>query len=213
MASRDQTELQSLALWPIVLLVYLPAMLSVDFIWDDFVIGTDTVRTLAGVRQIWFFPAEIPPEGHYWPLTYTSLWLEHKLWGGIASGYHATNVLLHLANTLLLWHLLCRLTVPWAWVGGGGVRHPSRTRRVGGMVHRAQGRAVGLVLPAGGLGVDPLRGAAASAQVPVRLAAYVAGLLSKSVVVDRQLTNRGASVGWCSSGTYSHAGVVHPVCR
>ena len=87
-ASRDQTELLSLALWPIVLLVYLPALLSVDFIWDDFVIGTDTVRTLAGLRQIWFSPAEIPAEGHYWRLTYTSFWVEHKLWGMIASGYH-----------------------------------------------------------------------------------------------------------------------------
>ena len=48
MASRDQTELQTLALWPIVLLVYLSVMLSVDFIWDDFVIGTDTVLTPIG---------------------------------------------------------------------------------------------------------------------------------------------------------------------
>ena len=55
----------SLALWPIVLLVYLPALLSVDFIWDDFAIGTDPVRTLAGLRQIWFSPAAIPAEGHY----------------------------------------------------------------------------------------------------------------------------------------------------
>ncbi len=68
-ASRDQTELLSLALWPIVLLVYLPALLSVDFIWDDFAIGTDPVRTLAGLRQIWFSPADIPAEVHYWPLT------------------------------------------------------------------------------------------------------------------------------------------------
>ena len=60
MASRDQTELLSLALWPLVLLVYLPAMLSVDFIWDDVVLGTDTVRTLDGLRQIWFSPRRHP---------------------------------------------------------------------------------------------------------------------------------------------------------
>ena len=203
-ASRDQTELLSLALWPIVLLVYLPALLSVDFIWDDFVIGTDTVRTLAGLRQIWMSPADIPAEGHYWPLTYTSFWLEHKLWGEIASGYHTTNVLLHLANTLLLWHLLRRFTVPERTqrvrlrllfsslplpqqslgLGGGGgfAVHPVHVESVAWIIERK----------------DVLSGMfyLLSASVWVRfaekprprwylsaLAAYVAGLLSKSVVV------------------------------
>ena len=147
----------SLALWPVVLVVYLPAMLSADFIWDDFVIGTDTVRTLAGLRQIWFSPADIPAEGHYWPLTYTTFWLEQKLWGASASGYRATNVMLYLCNTLLLWHLLRRLTVPGAWGSGRRIRGPSRTRRIRRLDHRAQGRALGHVLPAGGLGVGPLR--------------------------------------------------------
>ena len=183
MASRDQTELLSLALWPIVLLVYLPALLSVDFIWDDFVIGTDTVRTLDGLRQIWFSPADIPAEGHYWPLTYTSFWLEQKLWGKIASGYHATNVLLHLANTLLLWHLLRRFTVPGAWVAAAVFAvHPVHVESVAWIIERK----------------DVLSGMfyLLSASVWVRfaekprprwylsaLAAYVAGLLSKSVVV------------------------------
>ena len=183
MASRNQTELLSLALWPIVLLVYLPALLSVDFIWDDFVIGTDTVRTLAGLRQIWLSPADIPAEGHYWPLTYTSFWLEHKLWGSIASGYHATNVLLHLANTLLLWHLLRRFTVPGAWVAAAVFAvHPVHVESVAWIIERK----------------DVLSGMfyllAASAWVRFAeqprprwylsaLAAYVAGLLSKSVVV------------------------------
>ena len=87
-------------------------MLSVDFIWDDFVIGTDIVRSLDGLRRISFSPADIPSEGYYWPLTYTSFWLEDKLWRGVAAGYDTVNVLLHLANTLLLWQLLRRLAVP-----------------------------------------------------------------------------------------------------
>ena len=183
MASRDQTELLSLALWPIVLLVYLPALLSVDFIWDDFVIGTDTVRTLDGLRQIWFSPADIPAEGHYWPLTYTSFWLEQKLWGKIASGYHATNVLLHLANTLLLWHLLRRFTVPGAWVAAAVFAvHPVHVESVAWIIERKDVLSGMFYLLAATAWVR-------FAEQPrprwylASLAAYVGGLLSKSVVV------------------------------
>ena len=183
MASRDQTELLSLALWPLVLLVYLPAMLSVDFIWDDVVLGTDTVRTLDGLRQIWFSPADIPAEGHYWPLTYTSFWLEHKLWGSIASGYHTVNVLLHLANTLLLWHLFRRFTVPGAWVAAAVFAvHPVHVESVAWIIERKD------VLS----GMFYLLAATAWVRFAEQprprwylsaLAAYIAGLLSKSVVV------------------------------
>ena len=182
-ASRDQTELLSLALWPIVLLVYLPALLSVDFIWDDVVLGTDTVRTLDGLRQIWVSPADIPAEGHYWPLTYTSFWLEHKLWGSIASGYHTVNVLLHLANTLLLWHLLRRFTVPGAWVAAAVFAvHPVHVESVAWIIERKD------VLS----GMFYLLAATAWVRFAEQprprwylsaLAAYIAGLLSKSVVV------------------------------
>ena len=182
-ASRERTELLSLALWPIVLLVYLPAMLSVDFIWDDFVIGTDVVRTLDGLRRIWFSPADIPAEGHYWPLTYTSFWLEDKLWRGVASGYHTVNVLLHLANTLLLWHLLRRLAVPGAWLAAAVFAvHPVHVESVAWIIERKD------VLS----GMFYLLAASAWARFAEQgrprwylsaLAAYVGGLLSKSVVV------------------------------
>ena len=137
-ASRNQTELLSFALWPLVLLVYLPAMLSVDFIWDDFVIGTDTVRTLDGLRKIWFSPADIPAEGHYWPLTYTSFWLEHKLWGSIASGYHTTSMCYCIwPIRLLLWRLLRRFTVPGAWVAAAVFAvHPVHVESVAWIIER-----------------------------------------------------------------------------
>ena len=183
MAARDQTKLLSFALCAIVLLVYLPAMLAVDFIWDDFVIGTDTVRTLDGLRQIWFSPADIPAEGHYWPLTYTSFWLEHKLWGRTPTGYHATNVLLHLVNTLLLWHLLRRLSVPGAWVAAAVFAvHPVHAESVAWIIERKDVLSGMFYLLAASSWVryteDPRAGRYLSS-----LAAYVAGMLSKSVVV------------------------------
>ena len=183
MAARDQTKLLSFALCAIVLLFYLPAMLAVDFIWDDFVIGTDTVRTLDGLRQIWFSPGDIPAEGHYWPLTYTSFWLEHKLWGPIPSGYHITNVLLHLANTLLLWHLLRRLAVPGAWVAAAVFAvHPVHVESVAWIIERKDVLSGMFYLLAASAWVRFAEQPRARWYLS-GLVAYVAGLLSKSVVV------------------------------
>ncbi len=109
--------LAGLALVLLVAVSYLPAMLWGGFVWDDnLCIEIDPVREVSGLWQIWFSPSDLEHEGHYWPLTYTTFWLEHKLWGFDPAGYHVVNVLLHLANTLLLWHLLRRLAVPGAWV-------------------------------------------------------------------------------------------------
>lgn len=44
------------------------------------------------------------------PLTITSLLLDHTVWGLDPTGYHATNVLLHVANGVLVYFLLQQLT-------------------------------------------------------------------------------------------------------
>ena len=105
-----------LALGLLVIVSYFPAFRA-GFVWDDIVFtGSAAVRDVAGLSQIWFSPSSIEGEGHYWPLIYSTFWLEHKLWGYDPVGYHIVNVVLHLVNTLLLWCLLARLTVPGAWV-------------------------------------------------------------------------------------------------
>src|SRR5260370_30861479 len=48
--------------------------------------------------------------GYWIPLTWLSYQLDYKLYGLAAGGYHHTNLLLHAANTVLLFVLLCRLT-------------------------------------------------------------------------------------------------------
>ena len=106
-----------LALGLLVGISYLPAMLWGGFVWDDHsCVTVEPVRKVSGLWQIWFSPSVIEGEGHYWPLVYTTFWLEHKLWGFAPAGYHAVNVALHLANTLLLWRLAGRLAVPGAWL-------------------------------------------------------------------------------------------------
>src|SRR5947199_1065100 len=106
--------LPALALALLVVAAYLPA-LHAGFIWDDdaYVTANATLRTLDGLRRIWLEPGAVP---QYYPLTFTSFWIEHHLWGLQPLGYHLTNVLLHTLNALLLWLVLVRLRVPGAWV-------------------------------------------------------------------------------------------------
>ena len=107
--------LAALALALLVAASYGPAFLA-GFVWDDEAFTeAGAVRELSGLGRIWFSPSEIKDEGHYWPLVYTTFWLEHKLWGYAPAGYHVVNVLLHLANTLLLWRIARRLPLHGAW--------------------------------------------------------------------------------------------------
>ena len=105
-----------LSLGLLVAASYFPAFFA-GFVWDDEVFtGSAAVRDVSGLWRIWFSPGAVEKEGHYWPLVYTTFWLEHKLWGFAPAGYHAVNVALHFANTLLLRRLAVRLAVPGAWL-------------------------------------------------------------------------------------------------
>ena len=104
------------ALCALVFAALFPALFG-GFVWDDGnLVEATVIKDWSGLWQIWFSPRDIPGELHYWPILYTSFWLEHKLWGLNAFACHLINILLHLANTLLLWRLLARLAVPGAWL-------------------------------------------------------------------------------------------------
>ena len=98
-----------------MLLAYLPAIIKGGFVWDDHVFVTDNLllRNVEGLRRIWL---ELGAMTQYYPLTYSSLWLEYHFWGLHPLGYHAVNVLLHGLNVLLLFKILRRLEVPGAWL-------------------------------------------------------------------------------------------------
>ena len=52
----------------------------------------------------------------YWPATYSSLWLEWRLWSATTAGYHVTNLVLHIAEALLIWLVLRKLSIHGAFL-------------------------------------------------------------------------------------------------
>jgi protein O-mannosyl-transferase len=100
----------------IVFAAYVPAI-NAEFVWDDEtnITNNATLRSIDGLRQMWLEPRSVQ---QYYPLMYTSYWLEHQLWGFTPAGYHVTNIFLHAAAAILVWRLLARLSVPGAWMAG-----------------------------------------------------------------------------------------------
>ena len=90
----------ALLLVVLIFIAYLPALHS-GFIWDDDDAVTNNLllRTMDGLWKIWTHPSVIP-QGHYWPMVYTTFWMEYHLWGLSSFGYHFVNILLHIVKFL-----------------------------------------------------------------------------------------------------------------
>jgi hypothetical protein len=75
--------------------------------WDDpeYVSDNPLLREAGGLNRIWsgFEDPQV------YPVTMTSFWLEHRIWGDRPAGYHAINLLLHGLTVILLFRLLLRL--------------------------------------------------------------------------------------------------------
>ncbi len=97
-----------------VLVAYWPAMHG-GFVCDD----ADDVRTnqaLSSGYGLWAIWTQPGVNAQYYPLTFTSYWLNYQAGGLNPFGYHLVNVLLHLGNALLLWRLLSVLRIPGGWL-------------------------------------------------------------------------------------------------
>jgi tetratricopeptide (TPR) repeat protein len=101
----------SLVLVGVAVLAYLPAI-NGGFVWDDDATLTNNplIKASGGLFRFW---CTTEPKD-YWPVTYSALWLEWRLWGMHALGYHATNLTLHVVESVLLWAILRRLRIPGA---------------------------------------------------------------------------------------------------
>ena len=97
----------------LTVLVYFPATRA-GFVWDDDLLLTRNplVQSSSGLWRMWRPSAEID----YYPVTWTSFWIEWRLWQENPTGYHIVNILLHALGALLLWQILDRLKMRGAWL-------------------------------------------------------------------------------------------------
>ncbi len=91
----------------LTLLAYLPALRN-GFIWDDdaYVTNNLTLRSLRGLAASWFNIHALP---QYYPMVYSTFWVEYHLWGLKPLGFHLDNILLHGLAAVMLWRILLRL--------------------------------------------------------------------------------------------------------
>ena len=114
---------------------YVPA-LKAGFVWNDdsYVTENPTLDGADGLRLIW---TDTKANEQYYPMVFTSYWIEKRLWGLAPLGYHLVNVLLHAANALLLWTLLARLGLPGpGWAAALFALHPMCVESVAWITER-----------------------------------------------------------------------------
>jgi len=180
----------ALALLLLTLVAYLPA-LDNGFVWDDddYVTANPTLRSADGLRRIWLEPGAVP---QYYPLTFTTLWIDYQIGGLNPFGYHLVNVLLHGLSAVLVWLVLRRLDVPGAWLAAAVFAvHPVHVESVAWITERKNVLSGALYLGAmlaylrfAGVGEPRPRADAPRAWglYALSLALFVAGLLAKTVV-------------------------------
>ncbi len=109
-----------LVIFGAAIIVYIPVM-NGGFIWDDEPWITANPLVNAENRTTWQALAAIwsGSEGvEYYPLATTLHWLEWRLFGANAAAFHVVNILLHAANSLLVWRVLRSIGAPGAWLAG-----------------------------------------------------------------------------------------------
>jgi len=180
----------------VVLAAYWPVF-HAGFVWNDdtFLTANPLIAASDGLRRFWLSRQA----ADYWPLTSTSLWLEWRLWGMHAAGYHAVNLALHFCSVVLLWRVLLKLAVPGALIGALiFAAHPVNVESVAWITQRKNLLALVLFLLSIGcfLRTRWWSGApAASRWYPLSLAAFILAMLSKGSVATLPLVLAGL-IGW-----------------
>jgi tetratricopeptide (TPR) repeat protein len=97
-------------------IIYLP-VLHGDWLWDDDIdiTGNAITQSPTGWWTIWTEPGAEPD---YYPIKATVQWAQWQLWGADTFGYHLTNLLLHILGAWLVWRLLSKFNLKFAWIGG-----------------------------------------------------------------------------------------------
>src|SRR5438874_2690064 len=95
----------------VTMLAYQPAWHG-GLLWDDDAnIASPELRSLDGLRRIWFEPRATQ---QYYPLLYSSSWVQERFWRDSPTGYHLVNLLLHIGCVVLVLRILRFLRIPGA---------------------------------------------------------------------------------------------------
>lgn len=123
--------------WPLLIAVavfvsFLP-VLGNDFVnWDDWFYFAENprYRGLSPSHLKWMFTTLYG--GHYQPISWLTHALVYEFWGMDPTGYHLVNVLLHIANAMLLYALIIALLrQTWAAAERVNERHLTAAAAVG----------------------------------------------------------------------------------
>ena len=96
--------------------VFSPALQGGWLMDDDFYIPQNALlNDPARLWKIWFVPGSLI---EYYPIEATVQAIQWKLWHNDMPGYHLTNLILHLLSALLIWRLLGKFGLRFAWLGG-----------------------------------------------------------------------------------------------
>jgi Tfp pilus assembly protein PilF len=128
------------ALVVVTIAAFEPARLNGFIGFDDDVYVTENTHVLAGITLksvLWAFTT--PYASNWHPLTWLSHMLDCELFGLNPLGHHLTNLLFHIANTLLLFWVLKRMTgAIWqsAFVAAAFALHPQHVESVAWVAER-----------------------------------------------------------------------------
>ena len=132
---RGRALIFAVVLAAVTIFAYRPAWHG-GFLWDDdaYIINNQLLTAPDGWQRIWF---SLDSPSQYFPLTYSTFRIEHALWGLNTTGYHWVNLLLHVANALLVWAVLARLGVPGSWLAAAiFALHPVQVESVAWITER-----------------------------------------------------------------------------
>ncbi len=161
------------------LIAYFPAIHG-SFLWDDDAhVTRPELRSMHGLWRIWF---NLGATQQYYPLLHSAFWLEDKLWGEAAVGYHLLNILQHASAAFLLLLILHRLVIPGTFLAAAVFAlHPVHVESVAWITEQKNTLSAVFYLGAmlAYLRFDEER--RTSLYAPA-LGLFVLGLLSKTVV-------------------------------
>lgn len=97
----------------LTLIAYLP-IIEAGYIWDDdqYLTANPLIRSYSNLRDIW--TSTKTPQ--YYPMVFSSFVVEYSLWKYNPLGYHLVNLLLHIANSILLALVLRKLGFSLFWL-------------------------------------------------------------------------------------------------